>query len=330
MTPNYEISFTKPGVTDIVSCSMPTLGPGQLLVRTRTSLISPGTERAILLGLSNTSGIYPRTPGYSNIGEVVEVAPDLAGWKVGDIVATRTRHRLYQASNARSAHHLPAGLAEEEAAFYELSAIALQGVRKARVELGESVAVIGSGLVGLLAMQLAQLSGALPAIMVDRDARRLEFARHVGADHLVLADEQVKKKLEELGNGVLPDVVIEATGHPDAVLSAFDLARPHGRVVLLGSTRGETELVNFYRGVHKKGLTVLGAHVTTRPIQDSFPGWWSIYDDQQVTLRLLAQGRLLVRSLITHRFTWTEAADAYAQLARWDSDTLGMVLDWTT
>ena len=99
-------------------------------------------------------------------------------------------------------------------------------------------------------------------------------------------------------------------------------------MVLLGSTRGDTEAVNFYRDVHIKGLTVLGAHESTRPQQDSAPGWWTHQADEDTALRLLASGRLVVDPLSTHRFAWKKAAAAYDTLARWEPGMLGTILDW--
>jgi threonine dehydrogenase-like Zn-dependent dehydrogenase len=125
-------------------------------------------------------------------------------------------------------------------------------------------------------------------------------------------------------------VVIEATGNPNAILTALDCTRPFGRIVLLGSTRGETDHVNFYRDVHKKGLTLIGAHNSARPRHESSPGFWSEYDDQRVALELLARGRLNVQPYITHRFTWSQAPAAYEVLRSWTTSALGMTLDWTT
>jgi threonine dehydrogenase-like Zn-dependent dehydrogenase len=89
---------------------------------------------------------------------------------------------------------VPTELSDEEAVFFRLIAIALQGVRKAHIELGESVVVLGLGLIGLLALQLAKLSGGLPVIGVDLSETRLDFARKVGADVALLSDDAVVAK----------------------------------------------------------------------------------------------------------------------------------------
>ena len=327
-TQNQQVVFVDRGIAEVQECEIPVAGAGELLIRARVSLLSPGTERAFLLGLANTWPDYPQPTGYSHIGEVIAVGPGVQGWRTGERVASQANHRMFAAAPAQLCTKVPDGLPEDRAAFFRLISIAMQAVRKARIELGEPVVVIGCGLIGLLAMQLARLNGGLPVLSVDKDARRLAFADSLHVDGSFLADEDLKRALQERLDGEDPSVVFEATGHPEAIPAAFDLARFGGRVVLLGSTRGETEAVNFYRDVHKKGLTVLGAHESARPRQDSAPGWWTHQADQATALKLLAAGRLVVDPLTTHRFAWRDAAAAYETLARWEPGMLGTVLDW--
>lgn len=325
---NYQVVWPEAGIATIEPCETPAPGPGQVLIRTRATLISPGTERAFFLGLPNTTQRFPQYPGYNNVGEVAAVGPDVTDWQVGERIATPTRHAAYVLAKATDGVRIPDGLPDERAAFFELGAIALQGVRKARIELGEAVIVIGAGLIGLLAMQLAKVQGAAPVITVDQDEQRLDFAHQAGADAVLMADSQLSAELSRLCGDQGPAVVIEATGHPAAIPTAFDLAGWCGRVILLGSTRGETEQVNFYRDVHKKGLTVIGAHNSARPTHDSRPGWWTRLADQQTAMKLLALDRLVIHPLITHRFTWQQAPQAYDLLKQWNKDALGLVLNW--
>ncbi len=171
-------------------------------------------------------------------------------------------------------------------------------------------------------------------IGVDPDAGRREIAARCGADACFdpaagpltgpILDEQGGTLVSEAG----PAVVIEATGSPEVVNEAFALAGHHARVVLLASTRGTTE-ANFYRDIHRKGLIVLGAHANVRPPTDSSPGYWTLGDDTQTVLRLLAGSRLQVRPLTSEVFAWEEAPRAYQQLASWKKDALGMILRWS-
>ena len=327
---NQQLFYAQPGVAVIEPRPMPTPGPAQLLVCTRTTLISPGTERAHFLGLPNTPQQYPISAGYSNIGEVIGMGRDVQNWQVGERVASSANHAAYVLVDANTGHKVPEGLVDEEAVFFNLASIGLQGVRKARIELGEPVAVIGAGLIGLMALQHARLQGALPAISIDQDASRLDYARQSGADYGLTTGDDLPAQLAQLTDGQGASVVLEATGHPDAILTALACTRPFGRVVLLGSTRGETDHVNFYRDVHVKGLTLIGAHDFARPRHESSPAFWTQYDDRRVVLALLARGRLNVRPYITHRFAWSDAPQAYDLLKSWTKSALGMVLDWTS
>ena len=299
---------------------LPPLEPTEVRIRTQVSLISPGTERAFFLGLPNTTQIYPQFTGYNNIGEIVDVGGQVSGLEPGMRVASPTHHASLVQALGSDTYPVPGGVEDQIASFFNLTSIALQGVRKARIEIGECVAVFGAGLVGLLAAQLAQLNGALPITIIDPEAKRLAFAQEVGVSALASPNG--------LTGDAAPSVVIEATGHPNAVNTALALAATGGRVVLLGSTRGVTPEVNFYRDVHRKGLTVIGAHDIARPQYESHAGYWTQSDDRKVALRLLAAGRLQVEPLITHQLPWDDAVSAYETLRSWDANALGIILDW--
>ena len=300
----------------------------EVVLEADCTLISPGTERAFLLQLPNTSGKYPMYPGYNFVGTVVECGEEVDQVGLGTRVVASAAHASHVKIKAKGLIPVPEGLASETAAFFNMGAIVLQGVRRARIELGESVGVIGQGLIGLLAVQLARHQGGLPLIAVDPQDSRLELARRCGADTVV--DPQQAGELERVvasleGGGAA--VVIEATGAPEPINTALGMARPDGRVVLLASTRGETE-VNFYRDVHKKGLTVLGAHNGARPVVESRPGVWTWAEDCRTILDLLSLGRMQVDFLISHRFAAEEAPQAYELLKEWDPNLLGVVLQW--
>ena len=315
---------------EVETFTLPPIGDDEVRVATECTLISPGTERAFLLGLPNAQGRYPSRPGYSNIGTVIEVGKAVKNCQVGERVASTQGHTShFVASPSRLLKVTSADVPAEEAVFFNLGAIALQGVRKARIELGEATLVLGQGLIGLLAMQLSRLSGATPLIAADLTDSRLEISKSTGADYtLNPEDANFSEQLSDATNGNGPAVVIEATGHPDAISTALDVAGQDARVVLLASTRGETPKVNFYRDVHKKGLILYGAHNAIRPRQESSPNFWTLEDDSLLLLTLIAQKRLNVTSLISHRVPGEAAPDAYQRLMEWNPSLLGVVLQW--
>ena len=315
---------------EIEEFELPSFGDNEVLVATECSLISPGTERAFLLGLPNAQGRYPSYPGYSNVGVVIDKGGDVDGLAIGDRVVSSKGHTSHFAATPDSLLKVTqSGLSSEEGVFFNLCTIAMQGVRKAKIELGEPVLVLGGGLIGLFGMQLAKLSGGLPVITADLSDNRLTLATRVGADHTLNPEaNDLDERLDRITGGRGVAVVIEATGHPPVVNTAFQLAARHGRVVLLASTRGETERVNFYRDVHGKGLTVLGAHNSVRPRHDSSPNFWTLRDDWELSLQLIAHSRIVVAPLITHRMPGIQATEAYQLLMDWDPNLLGVVLNW--
>lgn len=304
-------------------------GPGEVALEAELTLISPGTERAFLLNLPNTTGDYPYHPGYNFVGRVTALGEGVGqGLQVGRRVVASAAHASVATVRESRVVPVPDGAPSEDASFFNMLCIALQGVRKARVELGETVIVVGQGLVGQLAARLARLQGGAPVIGLDPSATRRELAAN-GADAVFDPtaadfDEQLRALI---GDGGAP-VVIEATGAPEPIRSAFHLAGWMGRVVLLGSTRGVTDGVNFYADVHKKGLQILGAHASAIPGEDSHPGGWTWRDNCEALFNLMVMGRLQVADLVTHRFPAAEAPRAYELLANWDESLLGVVLQW--
>ena len=317
---------------DIEAFELPFVKDDEVLVATECTLISPGTERAFLLSLPNARGGFPSRPGYSNIGKVIAVGKNVNGYKVGDRVATTFGHTShFVTSTARLLKVASSDAPSEELVFFNLSAIALQGVRKARIELGEATLVIGQGLVGLLALQLSRVSGAVPVIAADLTDSRLEMSKEMGADvTLNPEDKGFSESLTGATMGKGPTVVIEATGHPDAISTALDTAGWGARVVLLASTRGETPKVNFYRDVHKKGLIIYGAHDSIRPRQESSPNFWTSEDDSRLMLSLIAQRRFIVAPMISHRVPGHDAPKAYQLLMEWNPGLFGVVLQWSS
>ncbi len=320
---------TAAGQVEIERFDPPPPPPRQVRLRALTTLISPGTERAFFLNLDNTGASYPFYPGYSFVGLVEARGAAVTTLQVGDCVVCPAPHASHALVDADVCLPVPADLPPDEVAYFNLLAIAMQGVRKARIELGESVAVLGAGIVGILAMRLAQLSGGLPVIGIDLDAQRLALAGRIGADEILVSDDGLLDELRAMLSSSGADVVIEATGAPALVMTAFQMAAEKGRVVLLGSTRGASERVNFYRDVHRKGLHIIGAHEITRPRFEDSPGYWTQMREQMICLELLARRRVEVTPLTTHRYNWREFPDAYAHLADWDKHVLGILVEWT-
>jgi threonine dehydrogenase-like Zn-dependent dehydrogenase len=142
------------------------------------------------------------------------------------------------------------------------------------------------------------------------------------------ADETTYSIMESLDRGGA-DVVIEATGSPRAFVPGLTMARRGGRVVLLGSTRGHVEAFSPYDAAHRKGLTIVGAHVSTAPVVGTANDPWTEAANRRVVLSLMQHKRLDVEPLISHTIVPTQAGEAFAGLARAPEKYLGIAIDWT-
>lgn len=308
------------GRVEFRSADLPPLAPGQVLLETLCSAISPGTELALIHEKPGTPGVYPASLGYSACCRILARAEDVAGLEIGQRVACQSPHASYHVCEAGRCVPVPEAVSDTDATIYRLAAIALQGVRKAQVELGSRVAVQGLGPIGNLAGQLCRANGACHVAGVDPLDWRRQLALEAGFDAALAPGEAAS------GEGF--DRVIEATGIPGAIPAAFQMAARRGVVVLLGSPRGETEKVDFYRDVHKKGLTIVGAHEFVRPAVDDHRDFWTSKRDNEVILQLMAAQRIRHEVVISDVIKAREAPSAYARLASGTEHLLTVVLQW--
>ncbi len=306
------------------------LADDEVLVQNDRTAVSVGTEVYNWIHGSEPHGtpVFPRKTGYCSTGTVVDVGKGVVDVQVGDRVAAQGGHASHNVLR-KFYHRVADGVDAEDAVFLVLAAIALHGVRKGRIELGESVVVVGAGLVGQLALSLAHIDGALPLISLDLDDARLARARARGADAVfnpALCDdvvEQVRAVCADEG----ANAVIEATGKPAVYPMAVKLACRAGRVVALGSPRGTVEM-DFMADVHLREVDIIGAIQPITPEEDHLYYHWTKDRDRRLLLELMARGRLRVADLITHRCAPEDCQAVYEMLADRPQEALGVVFRW--
>jgi threonine dehydrogenase-like Zn-dependent dehydrogenase len=299
-------------------------GPREVLVAAEASCVSPGTERAVLMGLPGARRRFPYVPGYSVAGRVLATGAAIKGLVPGDRVAGRMPHTSHGVMTSNSVFKVPSGVSAEHAAFLELGIITLQGIRKARIRPGDRVAVIGQGLIGALAVRLARAVGAEPIIAVASSRRRAGPAlKPGGADSFVsLSDDPGAIR------ALKADVVVEAVGSARAITVAMEAARPGGTVVLLGSSRDLGRGLDWWSLAQEPGLTLVGAHISALPGRDASAGRWTYAQEGQLFLDLLASGRLDVSDLITWRPRPHDCNQVYEILAEGGREHVGIVFQW--
>ena len=370
------IQSARTGRLSVREVPEPKVRAGHLLVRTRASLISAGTERMVVgfaqkslagkaaarpdlvrkvIDKARRDGVLaafravvarldePLPLGYSAAGEIVAVGSGLEGrFAVGQPVALAgagaANHAEVNAVPANLVAATPEGVPDEHAAFATVCAIALHAVRNARIALGDTVAVVGVGLIGQLAAQFARLSGAR-VVALDYDNARLDLARRLGAEAaLDLADGGVDDRVARLTGGLGCDSILiaAATESNEPFQTAARIARDRARVVMVGMTGTQFPYAEFM----KKELSVVVSRSYGPGRYDAeyeqqglkYPeGWvrWTETANMEESLRrMLPGGGLNIAELITHRFPLADAERAYDLVTGGSEPSLGVVLTY--
>ncbi len=312
-------------------------GPHEVVIKTLWSVVSIGTETAIYagthIGFRTPGSRYPKYPylaGYAATGTVLAVGSDVHGLTPGQVVAFPGKHASHGVWDVREnpVVAVPEGVPPEQAALTRLATISLNGMRLPRISLGDSVAVVGAGLIGQFAAQFGQLLGGWPVILIDRLPNRLGIARTCGISVVLdVSNQDIVTAGRDATGGRGFDVVVEATGAAPVVVQALELAARYGRVVLLGSPRGRVE-IDPYSTIHSPGVTVIGAHATTAPNVETIASRWTTRANFELALNLLAHRKLVVEPLISHRLPAAVAVDAYEAIVGHPEEYLGVLFDW--
>lgn len=321
---NPNIIFTAPNVAEVIDKPMPAPGPGQVLIRTARTCISSGTERANLIGdpmigtnvKDGAPAVFPRQAGYSATGVVEAVGEGVASVKPGDrVAASWTKHTAFYVVPERQVYRIPDGFSFEETAWTHIATFPMAALRKCRLEFGESVLVMGQGVLGQIAVKLARVAGAAPIIVGDPVAAKREAALALGADFAFdPSAPDFGERVKAVTDGGAK-VVVEVTGVDKALDNALDATARFGRVALLGCTRHSNFAIDYYRKVHGRGVTLIGAHTLARPSFDSSSGWWCERDDALAFLRLLSLGRMSMAGFTQEVHPVSDAPAVYTRLA---------------
>jgi predicted dehydrogenase/threonine dehydrogenase-like Zn-dependent dehydrogenase len=360
------------GETKVVEVPVPRPWEGMALVRTRASLVSVGTERAVMTfaqrslagkarqrpdlvrqvvekarreGLLSTVAAVrnrldqPLALGYSSAGTVIDVGDGVQGVKAGDRVACAgggyAVHAEYAVVPKNLLALLPESLSFEEGAFGTLGAIAMHGLRLAEPQVGERVAVIGLGVLGLLAAGVARAAGCR-VFGVDVDPTRVEAARGLGVEAALREDAEEAGATVSGGQGFDVLLICAASESSDPVELAGELARDRARVIAVGDVGMDVPRRTYFR-----------KELVFRVSRSYGPGRYDpVYEEQgrdypigyvrwtegrnlQAVVELMAEDRLEVDGLISHRFPIERAVEAY-DLIKGESGEpyLGVVLTY--
>lgn len=366
----------KTGKVSLADAPKPAVPDNGILVRTLASLISAGTDRAVIglarkgtigkalarpdlvrrvLGKVRNDGLWsaykavrnviaePKTLGYSLVGEVLAIGHRLEGAAVGDRVACAGAGHANHAEIAAIPSNLfvpvPEGVADEDAAYVTLGAIALHGLRQADQQLGAAVLVVGLGLVGQITLQLCRAAG-LKVIGLDLDEAKLVMARNNGAMIAAKPDDKgLAAEVAAATDGYGVDAVLLCAGSKDSGAPFEDVAghcRDRARVVVVGDVKMDIPRNAYF----KKELEILQSRSYGPGRYDpdyeekgrDYPiGYvrWTERRNMKAFMDLLASGALDMQALTTHRLPVERAAEAYDLVTgKTQAFTVGIVLTY--
>jgi predicted dehydrogenase len=355
------------GETSVKQLPTPIAGAGSVLVASACSLISAGTERYVVeLARKNLlqkakerpdhvrrvvdkikkEGLIsvatqvraklnePMPLGYSAAGVVVECGRNVHEFKPGDRVAVAGPHAEVVSVSRNLCARIPEGVTFEQASYTSVASIALEGVRLAKVTLGERVVVVGLGLIGQITVGLLKAQGCR-VFGIDIDASRLAMAKTFGADEVgaALSADAVAAFTGQYGADAV--ILTASTSSNEPIEFAAKVARVKGRVVLVGVTGLNLPRPPFFekeleftvssslgpgRGEYnyeEKGVDYPFGHVR-----------WTAQRNMQAVLDVIASGKLPVEKLTTHRYAIDQASEAYDVITSPSGSLYGVVIEY--
>ncbi|PSP95704.1 hypothetical protein BRC91_01035 [Halobacteriales archaeon QS_4_62_28] len=330
---NPTVVFPAPREVELRDRERPTPGEGEVVIESRTSTVSTGTEITVLSGEypDNSAwdeyGEYPFVTGYSNVGTVIEAGAE-ADIEIGKRVVTLTPHAAYVTARAKNCVAVPDGVSDREASAFAIARIVMNGIRRGRVDWGETVVVYGCGILGQFAVRLCRLAGAETVVGVDlADNRLAHLPDESGIVPVNASDEDPTEVVREHTDGRMADVTFEVTGDPDAIPGEFDVLGEQGRLVLLSSPRGKTTL-DYHDHVNAPSHEIIGAHMTSHPDVATPQHPWTVERHTELYFSSLQQGRLSVADLFTHVRNYEDAPGLYRDLLDDRTRAMGVQIEW--
>lgn len=334
------VIFKRPGEAEVREIRFAGVDDETIVVRTKYSGISTGTEMAVYSGEANGDGVsYPCVPGYEEVGEVV-YAGDKAftsntgeKFKVGDrVMANEVRFYPdytaawggqceYAVKNLKTSPapmdrpaKIPANISYQEAVVAYLACVAKKGIDMVGINRGESVLLTGMGTVGLSTLQLAKIYGAGRVIAGDIRESKLKLAEKYTPYLVNLAGPDSVKTLLDLNEGRKVDVVIECSGNPAAVDTIPDYIRPEGRIHLLGHYRRPVVITRYSRW-NCSDLRI-SCSIAINP------------GSKEEILKLISEGKIDTKNLYTAEYDIDNAPEAYKDIEKNRKDILKILLKW--
>jgi len=318
-----RVLFPEVGKVEIADWSSEGPKKGQVMMKNIASLVSAGTELSILYGYHTKPRTYPRNSGYASCAEVVEVGESVEHISEGELYVCSMGHISHLNVDTEKLVPVPEGIKPEHAVFSIVGAISLRAVRQANITVGDSVLVVGLGLIGQFAQIFSRIAGGIPVAGADLSGYRRSIGEKTGLIHAL---DPKADDYEEKLNSISPQgrfgAVLDSTGTPDVFAGLPEYTADNGRIIILGGVHKKVEF-DFYTHAMKRNLSIIGAGY---PDPRDWP--YDRFENWNVILSLMAEGRLDVSPLLTHHVDYTEAPDMYPMLRDDKDRVLGTVFKW--
>ncbi|WP_228000475.1 zinc-dependent alcohol dehydrogenase [Nocardia australiensis] len=288
------IFWSAPKQVEVHDFEIPDPGPGEVLVENVRTLISPGTESMWLTndGLHALLGTtFPFTPGYTICGRVVAKGPETDNYALGDAVLAGFdnhmrplgSHATHSLTVVEQINRIPDNISFEQAAFFQLGHTAVHLIELAHVEPSDTVAVVGVGAIGSIAVQIARAAGVASVVAVDISEGRLDQAETFGADVLInpTSPGAIEEFVERTGGATR---VIDLSGSTTGVNTAIAMASSRARIVL--STGHPGLMAIDHEGIFLKAVELVGGYVNAyiERTQDQIDEFLRLIETGEVTI----------------------------------------------
>lgn len=339
MEKNPTVVFTGPRCVEIEMKEKLAPKADELLIKTKCSMISTGTELSVLEAEYEEGSLwesfteFPCYPGYCNIGEVIAVGENVDKDWIGQRVASAGPHALYHTSSINNQTNFKVNIinrdiSDEQAVFFTIASIVMNSIRRANVRWGDAVVIYGAGLLGQLAAQFCRLCGAKPVIVVDISDNRLE---RLPEDPSIIPvnskNEDVVSIVKKVTKGRMADIVFEVTGIGSLIPQEFSVLRKQGMFVVLSAPRGKT-VFDFHDLCCFKSFTIIGTHNSSHPSAETLDNPWTAERDAELFFDLIADGELHLDNLVSNQESYTKAPDLYQMLMKDRSNAMGCIIKW--
>jgi len=335
----HELVFTQPYQVKLQEREIDTsLAPHQALVESECSIVSAGTEGAGFTGLiqempssRGKQNMYPQTTGYGHLGRVLEVGSGVTMCQVGDRVLSFSNHAsLVKADAVRCALPVPEDVAGEKVVFARMAGVSISALRSSTVQPGDTVLVIGQGLVGNFAAQLFQLAGA-EVMASEINPLRIEKAKACGIERVVNPNEtDLKEYVMDWTGGQGVQIAIEAIGVSELVSEAVMLTRPYGETILLGTPRAPAvfDATPMLLKVHMEAIRMIGSLEWRWPPHEVNRCRHNIVENYRQIINWIVQDRIIVEPLLTHKASPVDCQQIFTGLTSDKDVYLSAVFDW--